>query len=329
MRSLSALAIVGAGLLPSAVKGAATPFLEVCTVNAVLEYFTCQHVSQDCFEPLVEQAEDWCRDYLSIEPVTIHASTVIPDLEVVTVVETTTVTGRTVDVLTTTEETTVTATATTVIEETVTVITTTTSTVLSQVVNKRLASDAPTTTAPAPAPSCVDLTKKNLLRHPAARLSKACSCLNPEPATITLPATTASAGETVTVTAPATATDVITDTQVTTVISSTVVTDVVTVTSVRSPLQTIKYSGGGNGQGNSVKAITGVTSQRDCCERCLATPNCVASASSGPGNCQHLVKITQLAGAPTNAQCPLGVENYPGLGAINPSGMLFKGACVP
>ncbi|KAK4224309.1 hypothetical protein QBC38DRAFT_24308 [Podospora fimiseda] len=332
MRSISAL-VLGAGFLSSVANGA---FLEVCTVNAVLEYFTCQHVSEDCFEPVLQQAEDWCRDYLSIEPVTVHASTVIPEAEVVTVVETTTVTDRTVDFITATEETTITATSTSIVQQTVTVTTTTTST--AAMVKRE---DVPTTTAQAPAPvtTCVDLTKKNLLRHPAARLSKACSCLNPEPATVTLPATTLSAaGETITVTVPATESEMATDTAVTTVISSTVVTDVVTVTSTVTATETstvvydrcsTTYNGGGNGVGNHVVNVQGVTSKRDCCERCMATPNCVASASTGPGSCQHLVKITQLAGAPTNNQCPLGIENYPGIMGVNPNGALMKGPCQP
>lgn len=70
-----------------------------------------------------------------------------------------------------------------------------------------------------------------------------------------------------------------------------------------------------------------MTSAIDCCEQCLAKPNCIASASTGPGNCQHLVKITQLGGAPTSDQCPLGIEQYGGYGAPSDAGIIFKGPC--
>lgn len=86
-----------------------------------------------------------------------------------------------------------------------------------------------------PAPSCVDLTKKNLLQHPSWKLSKACSCLNPQPTTVTLPVTTAKETATSTVTETAVATDVVTETSVSTEVSVTVVTEATTVTSVCHP----------------------------------------------------------------------------------------------
>jgi len=53
-------------------------------------------------------------------------------------------------------------------------------------------------------------------------------------------------------------------------------------------------------------------------------PNCVASAF--PNTCQLLVKSQQLDGAPTNLQCPLGIEDYnyqPGPGVV------YQGPCGP
>lgn len=72
-------------------------------------------------------------------------------------------------------------------------------------------------------PSCNDLTKKNLLRYPASRLSSACSCLNPQPTTVTIGAATAA-----TSTATATETTVVTVVETTQSASTEVVTKVVT-----------------------------------------------------------------------------------------------------
>lgn len=84
MRSVSAfLALAGA------VAGA-TPWLETCSVNAVLEYFTCQKpIPEGCLDSLTEQATAWCSSYLSIEPVTVHLSAETPTVTE-TVLETST-----------------------------------------------------------------------------------------------------------------------------------------------------------------------------------------------------------------------------------------------
>jgi hypothetical protein len=67
-------------LVPSAnAIAGATPWLETCSVNAVLEYFTCQTpVPEGCIDGLAEQATAWCSIYLSIKPVTVHHSTETP-----------------------------------------------------------------------------------------------------------------------------------------------------------------------------------------------------------------------------------------------------------
>jgi hypothetical protein len=54
----------------------------------------------------------------------------------------------------------------------------------------------------------------------------------------------------------------------------------------------------------------------------------VASASTGAGNCNHLVNSIARAGALVNAQCPLGVETYGGFTGESPTGIIFKGPCV-
>jgi hypothetical protein len=78
MRSSTAAAALAAGLLPTAVMGAAA-WLDVCSVDDVLEYFTCQKpVPAGCVDGLAEQAMAWCSNYLSIKPVTVYVSTETP-----------------------------------------------------------------------------------------------------------------------------------------------------------------------------------------------------------------------------------------------------------
>ena len=250
--STKAAAIIGvAAFLPSHVLAAALMrFPNVCSPAAVLEYFTCQAIAEDseCYDGLIKQANDWCIDYLSVEPVTTYATTVY-DVAVETVAETVTVPAVTItDVATTSDLTSITTTAVT---NTAWVTETTTSTRTFGVapalptMKKRIVASAvpalPALPAVSAGPSCVDLTKKNLLRHPAAKLSSACGCLNVEPSTVTLSATTVAA-ETVTVTEPATATaGETTATALTTIFTSQLVAATTTVTSVSLSLPLITF----------------------------------------------------------------------------------------
>jgi len=102
-----------------------------------------------------------------------------------------------------------------------------TATVTKDAVQRRV----PSTLVASVTPGCVDLTKKDLLRHPASKLSSACSCLNPQPTTVTIGATTA-ATSTATATATAVVTFVVTTEAVSTEVVTKVVTEPVTVTSV-------------------------------------------------------------------------------------------------
>lgn len=80
MRSGSVIAALATGLLIPRVFGAAIN-LDVCSVETVLEYFTClRPIPEGCFDNLTEQATAWCADYLSIDmaPVTVYRSTVAP-----------------------------------------------------------------------------------------------------------------------------------------------------------------------------------------------------------------------------------------------------------
>ena len=91
---------LAAALLPSAnAIAGATPWLEMCSVNAVLEYFTCQTpVPEECIDNLAEQATAWCSTYLSIEPVTVHVSTET-SIITETVMETSTTTSTSIEVM--------------------------------------------------------------------------------------------------------------------------------------------------------------------------------------------------------------------------------------
>ncbi|KAK4182128.1 hypothetical protein QBC35DRAFT_196525 [Podospora australis] len=326
MRSSSTVALLSAALLPSAALGASTPFLDVCLVESVLEYFSClKPVPEGCVESVEEQVIAFCNSYLSIEPVTTYLSTVTPDGEVETVTKYTTVESTSTDVVLTTVETTATTIETSIVRETITA----TITAGPAPPVKR----APTLSA---VPNCPDLTKKNLAGKPAWKLSKACSCLDPQPTTVTLDATTISAGETVTVTEPATSTIVIPETTTSTESSTTVVTEATTVTETSTATATVQpavpnrcsvgYNASGNGQGNRVVSVRAEAGGPSCCEICGTTPNCVAIAGTGL-SCQLLVKQTQLAGAPTNELCPLGIETY-NFGAPVASGAVFKGPCA-
>ncbi|KAK4120746.1 hypothetical protein N657DRAFT_692646 [Parathielavia appendiculata] len=319
-------AAVGGGLLPSAVAGAAA-FLDVCSVDAVLEYFSCQKpVPHRCVDSLVEQATDFCSNYLSIEPVTIYASTETPvATEIIRATFTTSAT--TTKVTLTTVETTSSSTVFIVEDETVTATVTAAAGVQKRIASKPVVSAKP---------SCVDLIKKNLLRHPAWKLSRACSCLNPKPTTITIGMTTASTSTT-TSTQTTMVIVVVPETSVSTEVTTVVIPQPVTVTSTATATTTVqpppptcercacRYNPNGEGIGNRIETPP-ASSAEECCELCYAKPNCIASAY--PGSCQHLVKDSALAGAETTAMCPLGVENYFAPGMENPSGVVMRGPCA-
>ncbi len=99
MRSASLVVAVATGLLPAGALAAAAINLDVCSTEAALQYlgFTCRPIPEDCVEGMTEQANTWCRDYLSIDPVTVYATTVTP-VTTETVFETATATTTSVQV---------------------------------------------------------------------------------------------------------------------------------------------------------------------------------------------------------------------------------------
>ncbi|OIW30140.1 hypothetical protein CONLIGDRAFT_669871 [Coniochaeta ligniaria NRRL 30616] len=318
--------------LATAVFGVGLSTRDVCSVQSALEFFNYGYpVAAGCVERLTQQATDWCQCYFPADPadpVTVYLSTVTPDTPWFTVMETSTIETTTTLETTTTTQTTVTTSLTSTVELTST--TTTSPALPKRDLTARVPDLAPKCGTPVcidPSVSCIDLTEPNLARRPAAKMSEACRCLLPPPTTVTLAATTAAVST-------STTTDTAEITEVETEIS--VETDVSTVTSTTTAIETaaasvdkcsVRYTGGGNGSGNTVQFISTVTSAVDCCQQCLAKPNCIASAYLGPASCQHLVKITPLAGAETSAQCPLGIEAYGGYGVPSENGVIFAGPC--
>lgn len=65
-------------------------------MDVALQYLTCQVPGPGaCLESLTEEANDWCRTYLSIEPVTSYLSTSTPVVQEITTETSTTATTAT------------------------------------------------------------------------------------------------------------------------------------------------------------------------------------------------------------------------------------------
>ncbi|KAK0633868.1 hypothetical protein B0T14DRAFT_491961 [Immersiella caudata] len=152
-------------------------------------------------------------------------------------------------------------------------------------------------------PACPEIRTKGLSKSPPESISSTCGCLgitaNPSTTTIT----------------PTTSTT--TTTLISILISKTTSTTSTTTTTITTATTTativnycdITYNGGGITPGDTVITPPGDLAGRDYCALCFSTPNCVAAAT-GLVYYQLLVRTAQLAGAPTNATCPLGIENY-------------------
>ncbi|KAK3389847.1 hypothetical protein B0H63DRAFT_446007 [Podospora didyma] len=301
------------------VQGAA--FL-TCDRNSIIEYFSCQSpVPEACAAGVADQVTAFCNSYLSIEPVTVYTTATA-----VVITETVSETAETD--ATATELTTTTTTAISTSFGLEAKWTTLTATVTAEVSTTQV-----TVVPRAEASSCVDLTKKNLTKkHPAAKLSSACSCLDVEPTTVFLgssaPASTETATETVFVTKVVSKTSVVTEVSKSVVETTQTSVFTATVTETANPqidICSVSYRAMGNGQGNTVQFYP-ATGQLDCCRRCQEKTNCLAGAYSA-GSCQLLVKLIRLPGAQTTDQCPLGVEDY-NFGAPVATGNVFAGPCA-
>ncbi|KAK0657872.1 hypothetical protein B0T16DRAFT_69531 [Cercophora newfieldiana] len=315
------------GLLPLA--AALRPnlnFPSVCSVDGVLRYFTCsRNVSPVCAVELAEQAVEFCRDFLAVEPVTVTLTTVTP-VDSSTIIETSTTST------TTTIETTTTELTTTLTTETSTLLTISTTFVNPPLTEKKKR----TATA-----ACPSIVSKNLLHHPASRLSRACSCLSvtPTTSTVTIPAATA---PTTTVLATSTtietlifsSTEVSTATSIETLVSSTTTTTTAVATftlppqCVDPPLSGIFPAG----TGNQFQSEVIVSSVQECCALCYDTLNCVGAGYASDGRtCNLLLKVQPQAGTGSSDQCPLGFDSTNSISSPVPGAVegAFLGPCKP
>ena len=70
MRTGLVFAVLGAGV--SLVEARRPPFLDECSVENVLRYFTCKrHIPESCVSELEQQAEAFCTSYLSVTATTV------------------------------------------------------------------------------------------------------------------------------------------------------------------------------------------------------------------------------------------------------------------
>jgi len=325
MRPAQIFGVVGLGLpLAAALR---PNFLDTCSVDGVLRYFTCsRNVSPACAGELEEQAVEFCRGFLAVEPVTTTLTTVTP-VDSSTVIETSTTST------TTTTETTTTELSTTLTTETLTSVTTSKTFVNPPQTEKKKKRTATAT--------CASIVSGNLLHHPASRLSRACSCLGVTPTTsiVTIPTATAS---TATVLATSTtietlifsSTEVSTATSVETLVSSTTTTETAVATftlpaqCVDPPLSPV-FAGG---DGNQFQSSVVVSSVQECCALCYGTLNCVGAgyAIDGKG-CFLLIKVQPQAGTGVSDQCPLGFDSTSSISAPLPGAVegAFPGPCKP
>ncbi|KAI1142510.1 hypothetical protein F5Y05DRAFT_409658 [Hypoxylon sp. FL0543] len=267
-----------------------------------------QEVASQCAPSASSDAAALCRSFLGTSTSFIAAGTAAPNAAVATTTELTTRTvTRVVFTTTTTTETEV-------------VVSTASTTVVASAspgpigrrdleINVLYPSPETTLSSTPSVSACPTLTSLPTDSVSSSPISSACSCLGAALTTVTKSETTVT----------------------TTTVTSTIMTFTTSTTTTTVAMETqtaaydrcsVGYSSGGNGQGNRPENVP-ATSSRDCCQQCQQRKNCVASAYTGT-TCQHLIKVSQLSGAATSDQCPLGVEDYP-FGAVG--GMVYPGPC--
>ncbi|KAK3343375.1 hypothetical protein B0T25DRAFT_521534 [Lasiosphaeria hispida] len=292
---------------------------ETCSHEA-LGYLACRYpLSLTCIEEVGAQAVAFCSSFLSLTATSFSTNLLVTTTTVVEIAVSQT---TEISTSTTTSDTTITAVSTETDTSATSTATTTSYVPPEQQLPGKLKRRGPR--------KCPDLSKKPLSRRPALSLSSVCSCLGVTVTTVvTLEIITASSTETDFSTSTSISTTTSTDLEVsvstiTTSSRTTTTTGVVATTTALVDYCDITYAGHDPGTGDALISPPGVASGRDCCLLCWITENCVAAAY--PGACQLLVKITTLDGAPTSAQCPLGVEDYP----FGPSpGVVYRGPCSP
>lgn len=308
-----------------------------CAIGAINYLAQRYPVPDECLARVVRQAVSFCDDFLEAKPVTATsvemASTHAVETTTATNVETSTIT---VIVTSTSTSETILTEVSTATTTTPTATVTTTSYVAPAIkVGRRDESPSQSQNLK----DCPDLAKTPPPRFPAEFLSSACCCLSMSKtasATKTITTVRTALTFTATLTATATATDITSETALTTTVevaesSTTTTTTTTSTVSSGTATQTlyldacsVSFKPSGNGIGNVFVHTQNSTSAHDCCLSCFDTPNCVASAYVGGISCQLLIKKQKLPNAPTNAQCPLGIEDY----KFNPGpGPVYRGPC--
>ncbi|KAK4442468.1 hypothetical protein QBC34DRAFT_418646 [Podospora aff. communis PSN243] len=322
MRLFQVLAVVGVGLpLAAAIR---PPFLNQCSVEAALKYFTCsRYVSPLCVQDLKAQAVEFCEDFLAAEPVTTTLTTVTP-IESFTVTETSITSTTTTELTTTTETSTTWSTSFTTTD-----VTSTTIAPFPAVTEKKRGVQ----------PICSSLVSENLIHHPASRLSRACSCLGvtATTSTVTVSAVTASPS-TVFVTSTTVSTLILSSTETSTATSVETSVSGTTVTSTalatftppaycqNPPLSGIFSAG----QGNSFQPAVFAATPTECCIKCYMALNCVGAGFNLNGQeCFLLVKTARQEGTGSSEQCPLGFDNTSSLSPPDEGNVegAFAGPC--
>ncbi|KAI6090518.1 hypothetical protein F4821DRAFT_274696 [Hypoxylon rubiginosum] len=272
-----------------------------------------QEVSDQCSASVSEDAVALCSSYLATS--TVHTATSTPVAAAAVATTTETITSARTEVVFTRVVSTET--------EVVTSTTSTTVTATASPVGRRqieidlnfLSDDA-----------CSTLTGLPTDSVPSSAISSACSCLGVSATATTTVSTVSTATPAASSTVTKSVTVSTTKTSTSTIVAYTKHT---TTTTVATATQTasydrcsVGYTSGGNGKGNRSENVD-ATSSQDCCEQCQEKQNCVASVYTST-TCQHLIKVSQLSGAKTSDQCPLGIEDY---AFGDAGGMVYQGPC--
>ncbi|KAI1380659.1 hypothetical protein F4677DRAFT_404191 [Hypoxylon crocopeplum] len=169
-------------------------------------------------------------------------------------------------------------------------------------------------------PTCPTLTSLPTDSVSSSAISSACGCLGVSPVVVS--AVSTAAANVVTESKTTMTTTTVTSTIITYTKSTTTTVVAVATHTAAYDRCSVGYGSGGNGKDNRADNVQANSSQ-DCCQQCQQKQNCVASVYTGV-TCQHLIKVSQLSGAATSDQCPLGVEDY-AFGAAG--GMVYPGPC--
>lgn len=330
--ALLAAAVALAGL--TSATGTAPTCDATCQTGAVsllLGRCASKRLPPACVDDLAAEASAFCSGFLS--PVTVGQTTLVTTTQVesVTVTETATATATDTTISTTTTVTTISDVAT----ETSTTVSTSTTTkfaimLTSFAVERRGARHT----------ACPKLSTPRLLRLAPAKVSSVCSLLGViAPATTVTGTATSTAASTTTAsteTATSVTTAAVVDVETTLVQTTTSVTTTTTTSAVAVATQIVdacgasrSFQGSGIVPGGHTILTTAADSASDCCRRCWANNNCVVSvynAATG-GLCRLAIKTQPVAGAPTNAQCPLGILPWLRSATATGPGDFMDGPC--